>query len=151
VFILVRNLQKIWNDKQVTVLLAGELQAEGLNRNCIVQEVTMIRALKITGWNQAPKPGATKTSYSYSEFPYSKQASKHPHSSLYNCSLLVVSVTVLAHLEYHLQWSSLSVSKTITLLSLGSSHLQGRFAADFQEGGWAWAPDHMSSANWRHL
>jgi len=114
VCILVRNLQKIWNDKQVTVPLPCELQAGGLDRNSNMQEVTMLRSLKMTGWNQASTLARLRHLILFQNFLI---ASKRPYNSLYSCSSLVVSVTVLIHLEYQLQWHSLSVNKTVTLLS----------------------------------
>jgi hypothetical protein len=134
---------KIWNDKQVTVPLSGERQAGGLDRNSSVQEVAMLRSLKITGWNPTPNLARLRPHILFQNFLI---ASKHPHNSLHSYSSLVVSVTFLTHLEYQLQWSSLSVNQPSRssphVQTRDIPHLQGRVATEFKEGGRAWYPDH---------
>lgn len=143
---------KIWNDKQVTVPLPGELQAGGLDRNSSVQEVTILRSLKITVWNPTPNLARLRPHIVFQNLLI---ASKHPRNSLHSYSSLVVSVTVLTHFEYQLQWFSLSLNKPSRssphVQTRDPPHLQGRFAAEFQERGQAWSPDHRCSANLRHL
>jgi len=60
----------------VTAPLPGELQAGGLDRNSNVQEVGMLRSLKITGWNQAPTLARLRPLILFQNFLI---ASKHPY------------------------------------------------------------------------
>jgi len=131
---------------QVTVPLPGELQAGGLDRNSTVQEVAMLRSLKVTGWNQAPTLARLRPLILFQNF-------------------LIIPCIVVARWSFQSLFSHTPSTSFNYLVSLSTKpsrscpdvqsrdppHLQGCFAAEFQEGDRAWSPDNRSSANRRHL